>query len=200
MKSLGDFDMDWSSSSSDQEDDLCQISSCGRARSRLRSPDRLVIYSDADLAAEMNALSFAERQALEEDLHGVRTSGYTQETDTLVDRKIAEMHKWLNDRPVRESRQLWDKAAFLRPSLGEDRELFLTFLRARSFHSKQAAQLLLKYYQRKAELFGEELLIHRITLNDVSSDFFGSGGRRQLNDVREANLSLAFLVLLNAVN
>lgn len=28
-------------------------------------------YTDADLCREMNALSFAERQAMEEDIHGV---------------------------------------------------------------------------------------------------------------------------------
>lgn len=121
-------------------------------------------YSDADLAADMNALSFAERQALEEDIHGVRD--VIEETEELVASKLEEMKKCLAKISTRE-RQAWDRAVFLRPSLSQDRKLYLMCLRARRFRVDDAAKLLVAYFRTKRDLFGDDLLIHRITWNDV---------------------------------
>jgi hypothetical protein len=41
-------------------------------------------------------------------------------------------------------------------------------LRARRFRPLEAAMLLTAYFREKRDLFGDELLIHRITWQDVS--------------------------------
>jgi len=121
-------------------------------------------YTDTDLASELNALSFSERQAMEEDIHGV--AEVIQERPELVTAKIEEMLQALAKiDPQR--RQAWDRAIFLRPALMEDRRLHLMFLRARRFRANDAAELQCAYFRAKRDLFGDELLIHRITWNDV---------------------------------
>lgn len=122
-------------------------------------------YTDADLAAEMNALSFEQRQAMEEDIHGV--SSVIEETPDFLNEQITQMQKaLLNMCPQR--RHAWGRAMFLRPSLGEDQRLYVMCLRARRFRPEDAALLLAAYFRAKLDLFGDELLIHRITWNDVS--------------------------------
>jgi len=56
---------------------------------------------------------------------------------------------------------------FLRPALTEDRSMFLMFLRARRFRPIDAAVLLAVCFEAKRDLFGDEILIHRITWDDV---------------------------------
>jgi len=122
-------------------------------------------YTDAELAADMNALSFDERQSLEADIHGV--SDIIDETPTFVEENIALMKKALVELNCRQ-RQAWDRAVFLRPSLSEDQGLYLMCLRARRFRPSEAASLLAAYFRAKQDLFGDDLLIQRITWNDVS--------------------------------
>jgi len=122
-------------------------------------------HTDADLAADMNALSFEQRQAMEDDIHGV--SDIIEETPEFVKEKIIEMREELNKLSSRK-RHAWDRASFLRPSLSEDERLYLMCLRARRFRPDDAASLLAAYYGAKLDLFGENLLPHRITWNDVS--------------------------------
>jgi len=121
-------------------------------------------YTDADLAADLNAMTFAERQAMEEDIHGA--SDVIEETPEFVSEKIEKMREALQHVNSR-LRQAWDRAVFLRPALGEDQEMHLVFLRARRFRSNDAAVLMAAYFQAKRDLFGDDLLIQRITWNDV---------------------------------
>lgn len=121
-------------------------------------------YTDADLAADLNALTFQERQALEEDIHGVAST--IEETPDLIETKIEELKaavKRLNS--IR--RSAWDRAVFLRPSLAHDRDLHLMFLRSRRFDAHEAALQLAVHFENKRRVFGDDLLIHRITVADV---------------------------------
>lgn len=127
---------------------------------------RASILTDADLARELNSLTVKERQAIEEDIHGV--SSEIHETDELVTRAIAEMKDSLRHMPVSTKRSAWDRAVYLRPSLETDQDHFLLFLRAPQFKPFEAAQLLIKYYEAKQEIWGDDLLIHRITFHDLS--------------------------------
>ena len=122
-------------------------------------------YSDADLAADMNALTFDERKAIEEDIHGV--SDVIEETEEMVAQSIAQMKEAVERVSVRD-RQAWDRAVFLRPTLSEDRKLHMMCLRARRFRPLEAAMLLIAYFRAKRDLFGDDLLVHRITWQDVS--------------------------------
>jgi hypothetical protein len=122
-------------------------------------------YTDADLAADMNQLTFEERQAMEEDIHGV--SDVVHETEELIASTMKGMIEALAKLSSRE-RQAWDRAVFLRPALAQDRKLHLMCLRARRFRTLEAAKLLAAYFRAKRDLFGDELLVHRITWQDVS--------------------------------
>jgi len=126
-------------------------------------------YTDADLAADMNALTFEERQYMEEDVHGV--ADVIEETPEFVTQKIEEMKVFLeaNKSPKR----AWDRAVFLRPALADDRRLYLMFLQARRFQSHDAARTMAAYFEAKRDLWGDDLLIHRITWNDVSENIPG---------------------------
>jgi hypothetical protein len=136
---------------------------CDPWRKKIVSTDTRT-YTDADLAADMNALSFEERQAMEEDIHGVRD--VVHETEELVASKMKEMIDALAKLSSRE-RQAWDRAVFLRPALSRERKLHLMCLRARRFRTVEAAKLLAAYFRAKRDLFGDELLVHRITWQDV---------------------------------
>jgi len=135
-----------------------------RAKTVVARDGILGAYTDADLAKDMNTLSFAERQAMEEDIHGV--ADVIEETSEFVTKKIEEMRQALASLSSIQ-RQSWDRAVFLRPGLAKDRGLHLIFLRARQFRVKDAAQLMASYFRAKRDLFGDDLLIHRITWNDV---------------------------------
>lgn len=124
-------------------------------------------YTDADLAADMNALSFKERSEVEEDIHGV--SNVIPETDEFVDAKIKELKESLKNMPRSANRIAWDRACFLRPSLETDRAHYLMFLRARRFVAFDAATLLLKFYEIKEELWGESMVMQRITWRDLNA-------------------------------
>jgi len=124
----------------------------------------LEAYTDADLAADLNALSFTERQAMEADIHGVKD--IVEETAEFVDEQLAKMREAL-DKITTRQRQSWDRAIFLRPALARDRGLHLMMLRARRFRPDDAAILMAAYFQAKRDLFGDDLLIHRITWNDI---------------------------------
>jgi hypothetical protein len=101
---------------------------------------------------------------MEEDIHGV--SDVVQETEEFLASKMKEMIEALAKLSSRE-RQAWDRAVFLRPALAQDRKLHLMCLRARRFRTLEAAKLLAAYFRAKRDLFGDELLVHRITWQDV---------------------------------
>ncbi len=136
---------------------------CDPWRKKIVSTDTQT-YTDADLAADMNTLTFEERQAMEEDIHGV--SDVVPETEEFVATKMNRMVEALAKLSSRE-RQAWDRAVFLRPALAQDRKLHLMCLRARRFRTLEAAKLLAAYFRAKRDLFGDELLVHRITWQDV---------------------------------
>lgn len=124
-------------------------------------------YTDADLANDMNALSFAERQLIVEEIHGVSDS--LEETPDFLESKVREIIQTLKNMPRTSARSAWDRAVFLRPSLAsKDKDHYLLFLRARRFDAFLAANLLLKFYEAKRELWGDDLLIHRISWNNLS--------------------------------
>lgn len=123
-------------------------------------------YTAADFNADMNALTFMERKAMEEDMHGV--ADIIPEPDDFVEAKLMEMKEALDISSASE-REAWDRAVFLRPTLGRDRKLHLMCLRARRFSARDAAKLLLRYFDNKRKLFGDALLVKRITWEDVSN-------------------------------
>ena len=135
----------------------------------------VVYYTDADLASDMNAMSVQERLAMQEEIHGVlRKSGdeggMPEETEEFVASRIQAMLKEVALMSPASRRLAWEKAVFFKPSLSQDRSLLLMFLRARRFQPLASAILLVNYFETKRDLFGDELLIHRIRWTDLTEE------------------------------
>lgn len=65
-------------------------------------------------------------------------------------------------------RQAYDQAAFLRPSIASDQNFNMAFLRATRYGPWEAAKLISRYFQSKLDLYGEALLVQKITWNDLT--------------------------------
>ena len=135
----------------------------------------VVYYTDADLASDMNAMSVQERLVMQEEIHGVlRKSGdeggMPEETEEFVSSRIQAMLKEVALMSPASRRLAWEKAVFFKPSLAQDRSLLLMFLRARRFQPLASAILLVNYFETKRDLFGDELLIHRIRWTDLTEE------------------------------
>lgn len=143
-----------------------------------RPPFQQQLYTDRDLAADLNALSFQERQALEEDIHGVAQHYSSQQDETnpaWVAMKLEEFKKALTEIPP-SRKQAWERATFLRPGLSQDSKLHLQFLRAKHFDPLAAADLVVAYYENKRNVWCRQknsqddmILVRRITFQDLSS-------------------------------
>lgn len=126
-----------------------------RKRQLAAGPTEESPYSDADLAKDMNALTFEEREKISEDIHGV--SGVIEEPEPFIRDKIKAFHEVIANLSAQVvKRAAWDRAVFLRPSLASDRDLALLFLRATRFEPTQY-------------LWSEDKLVRRyIGWNDLS--------------------------------
>jgi hypothetical protein len=123
--------------------------------------------NDADLAEEMNRLSVQQRERIFEDVHGV--ADVQEETPEFVAKHVEAFEKfvgWL--RP--NDRKTYNKALFLKPTLQTDIKFKLKFLRADEFDADKAASRMVKYFDQKCNLFGEEKLVENITMDDLTED------------------------------
>lgn len=124
-------------------------------------------YTDQDFAKDMQALTFQERTFVMDDIHLV--AGRTDETEDFIAKKTQAVIQVLaNHSRKRVQRAAWDRAVFLRPLLAVDKEHYMTFLRAKSYDPYDAAMLLLKFYEMKAKVWGDEYLARRPCWNDLS--------------------------------
>lgn len=120
--------------------------------------DEKTAYSDADLAIDLNRLTFEERQAIFEEIHGV--SDLIPETPEFVASKVQELFQVLENLSSSVvKRTAWDRAVFYRPSLLSDTEHALLFLRARRFEAHDAAHLILQYYEKRYLLWENTPLV-----------------------------------------
>jgi hypothetical protein len=139
--------------------------------------------TDADLAKEMNELSVQERAKVLEELHGVAEP--QEETPEFVSASIDAFDAALKKIP-KPKRRATEKAFFLRPSFQNDQKFTLMFLRADYYDAQKAASRMIKYFEWKQRLFGEEKLGKDITLDDLHEKDIQiavlSGGCLQLPD------------------
>ena len=64
----------------------------------------------------------------------------------------------------------WDRAVFLRPSLANDHDHHLIFLRAKEYDPYDATMLMLRLYETKRKVWGDEYLARRIGWDDLSEE------------------------------
>jgi len=104
---------------------------------------------------------------MEEDIHGV--ADIVEETEDFINQKINEMQKAMVYTHGNH-KMAWDRAVFFRPFLAHDKPLHLMLLRATRFDAVRAAQSLVFRFEWKRRLFGDDLLIHRITWDDLRAE------------------------------
>eukprot|EP00339_Tiarina_fusa_P009658 CAMPEP_0117083908 /NCGR_PEP_ID=MMETSP0472-20121206/59071_1 /TAXON_ID=693140 ORGANISM="Tiarina fusus, Strain LIS" /NCGR_SAMPLE_ID=MMETSP0472 /ASSEMBLY_ACC=CAM_ASM_000603 /LENGTH=446 /DNA_ID=CAMNT_0004812713 /DNA_START=146 /DNA_END=1487 /DNA_ORIENTATION=- len=125
---------------------------------------RTYIGDDADLANDMNAVSFEEREKVYHDIHGV--SELPEETTKLLSTCLEQL-----DACIAKSRHTnLAKARFLRPKLDTDRDFKLMFLRSTEYDAVKATRRMCDYFDKKCEIFGEDMLVKRITISDLSEE------------------------------
>jgi hypothetical protein len=123
--------------------------------------------NDVALAKEMNELSVKERERVFDDIHGV--AEVQDETPDFVGKRLAEMDLALAATP-KARRKALDRALFFKPSIETDVKFKLMFLRADHYDAQKAGKRMAKYFEEKLELFGEEKLAKRITLDDLAAE------------------------------
>lgn len=92
-----------------------------------------------------------------------------EETPQFVAERVQAIKDELAKYPLTK-RRAFDRACFLKPSLGNDEKLYLLFLRAERFDEVAAARKLCLHFDHKMELFGEGKLAKKITLDDLDAD------------------------------
>ena len=117
------------------------------------------------LAQELNRISIKEREAVYEEIHGV--AGLSSESPE----KLVEIEMNLEQELHRiKKKSAYDRALFLSPRHVNDQAFRLMFLRSTRFDPLKAAAKMVAYFESKLELFGEEKLVKRITLDDLDDD------------------------------
>lgn len=162
-----------------QEDDLAKINNDGDIRNNI-SPSRIGVpvrvtarmtftpdEQDPErlFSQEMNALTVKERDRLYEEVHGIFHDGI-DETPEFVKESLEKMREALTNIARRPKKAL-NRAFFLQPDLAADDAFHLIFLRAERFDPFNAATKMCRYFEHKLELWGEEKLVKRITLEDL---------------------------------
>lgn len=121
----------------------------------------------SDLPAQLTALSFQEREAIIEEIHGVAPE--PKETKESREILLKEMREEIRNVPVKK-KTAYTRAAFLRPTLENDDAFMLRFLRAERYDPKKAALKVCIHFEHKLEIFAPEMLPRRITVFDLTEE------------------------------
>jgi hypothetical protein len=167
----------------------------GSSSSRSRSGSGNKALDDL-LGSKLNRMSLEERSNGLHDLHGV--ADIEEETTEMLRAKLNEMNQALaaaashasSSRDVR----AYQKAIAMRPEYVW--RLKLPCLRAERYNSQEAARRLLRFFDRKLELFGEARLVRDITrdeLNEDENDALEQGLFQVLPDRDRAGRAILFI-------
>jgi hypothetical protein len=121
--------------------------------------------ASSQLAKELMQMSIQERDQALYDVHGV--SDVTEESPELIEERLADLEKELSWIPKKKA---YDKAKFLLPDYVGNRTFRLMMLRVESFNACEAAQRVVRYFEEKLELFGQDKLARDIKLADLDDD------------------------------
>lgn len=139
----------------------------GNANNHVSSINDATTIEEIDkfLATSMAELSFQERQAYQEDLHGVSTSNL-EDPD--------EIEKWLNDLDVHLKKikggSTYEKAEDMDSSYVTNRDFRIMFIRGNRYKTREASKQILAFFEMKQTLFGQDKLVKDITLDDLDEE------------------------------
>jgi hypothetical protein len=133
---------------------------------------------ETELADELYRMSLASRNAMNEEIHGLRTLA-PDETPDMIDAKLKELDAELNSLPCTIS---CDEALGLSIQLVNCSEFRLRFLRADLFDAKKAAIRLEQYFTFCKKYFGQDGLLRPIYISDLD--------KQELEILKVGNLQL----------
>jgi hypothetical protein len=121
--------------------------------------------SDTYFARELESLTAKELNKVYEEIHGV-----AEEMDENPDFVIEKLQALEAELLKIKHKPQYDRALFLSPRYVKDDAFRIKFLRAERFEPDKAATRLVTYFQNKNELFGEEKLVKKLTLDDLEPE------------------------------
>jgi transcriptional regulator of aromatic amino acid metabolism len=123
------------------------------------------------LNTKLREMSVEERSDGLHDVHGV-AENLPEETPKMIRAKVKEMNEALIASTSRSKSSVdthaYDQAISLDRAYVE--RLKVPFLRAEGYNSGRAAARLIRFFDRKLELFGEEMLVKEITPRECFDD------------------------------
>ncbi|CAJ1937798.1 unnamed protein product [Cylindrotheca closterium] len=120
---------------------------------------------DGMLSEALKDLTFEERQQQQEILHGVQ--GQMREEENMVQNTLQDLDKYLNNT---KRGTYYETAESMNPDYVRARAFRIMFLRGNRYDAKAAAQQMLKFFEQKHKIFGDEKLVKDITLDDLDED------------------------------
>ena len=117
------------------------------------------------IAEELNHMSLEERESVFFDVHGV--SDAVEESSEMLAKCLAEVDSKISK--IR-SKEAYDIAEAQNPSYVADHNLRLQFLRSVKFDTSWAAKKIVRFFDLKLDLFGNERLTKTITLDDFDDE------------------------------
>ena len=141
---------------------------------------------------QLNLQSAQERERVLEEVHGVADS-QVEETPELIDQRL---HLLEEEIQLIKKRTAYDRALFLSPKYVLDRDFRLMFLRSELFDVRKAANRLVRFFESKKELWGDDKLARPITLDDFDEDSLAvlkHGSVQVLHEKDQSGRSVFFL-------
>jgi carboxylesterase type B len=123
---------------------------------------------DADIAKELNQLTLAEREDILNDIHGV--TEVLDEDPAFVKKALDDLEMWIATKGTNNNKSVeaYNKAASQSPEYVQRKDFRRMFLRADRFNAEHAADRILRFFDKKLELFGPSKLCQDIKLADLS--------------------------------
>ncbi|KAL3902963.1 MAG: hypothetical protein SGILL_010629 [Bacillariaceae sp.] len=118
---------------------------------------------DSMLANEIQQLSFQEREAVSEEIHGVRTLA-PEETPEKIETSLRVMEQHIASISNKEA---FEKAEINGSLYIQDREFRLKFLRANDFDAAKAAKKFIKYLDLLDKYYGVDALMRPLYFSDL---------------------------------
>ncbi|CAJ1962889.1 unnamed protein product [Cylindrotheca closterium] len=133
--------------------------------------------ADSLIASQMAKLSVADREKVYMDVHGI-PDDFVVETPELIHNSLLGLQREINILP---DKKAYSIAEQLDPAYTQDRDFRLAFLRCEKFDCHKAALRLVRHFQMKLDLFGQDMLTRDITQDDLNMDdmdcLYSSSGR-----------------------
>lgn len=139
---------------------------------------------DSLMAKELASMSLKERERVENDVHGIGDD-VEDERPTLLDDCLAEMNLNLDEMKTGTAYELAEK---MNKGYVTSRDFRAMFIRADRWDTWEASERMIRFFELKRQLFGDEKLVKDIHLEDLDDDDMDSlrAGHHQLSPHKDS--------------